>query len=214
MGLFTLEGHGIFAGVGRIIRHMFTGLISLTSEVTRTRQGRLAIAHPQDPDGEAFDWGESVAVNGCCLTLVGISEELSFDVSPETLERTTLGDLVPGDPVNVERAMRTGDRLGGHFVQGHVDCVGHVRSVEYRAGGWTFEFEMPWGEDLVVDKGSITVDGVSLTVVKPQEKTFTVAVIPATYECTNFRTLQRGDKVNLEFDVLAKHIKRLIELST
>jgi riboflavin synthase len=151
--------------------------------------------------------GASIAVNGCCLTVVAWGEDWwEADVSDETFRRTSLGALSPGDPVNLERPVRLEDRLGGHLVQGHVDAVGHVvaRVPDLRV-------QMP--EDLlryVVEKGSITVDGVSLTVVDVLDDGFTVAVIPHTAEVTTLGVRAPGDPVNLEVDVMAKYAERLL----
>jgi riboflavin synthase len=152
--------------------------------------------------------GDSTAVNGCCLTVVALGDDWwEADVSEETLRRTSLGSLAAGDPVNLERPVRLADRLGGHLVQGHVDAVGEV--VEPVPD---LRIRMP-AELLryVVEKGSITVDGVSLTVVDPLEDGFTVAVIPHTSEVTTLGTRAPGDPVNLEVDVIAKYTERLLQ---
>ena len=156
--------------------------------------------------------GESIAVNGCCLTVVASDPFLEFDLSEETFSRTTLGAFKPGSKVNLERAMRLGDRLGGHIVQGHVDGVGAVVSVREEAGSWVMRFSVPTGsERYLIDKGSVCLDGVSLTVVSPVGNEFEVAVIPHTWAYTNLSSLRIGDAVNVEFDVLAKHVERLMQ---
>lgn len=151
--------------------------------------------------------GDSTAVDGCCLTVVALGDGwFEADVSDETLRRTTLGARTAGDPVNLERPLRAGDRLGGHIVQGHVDAVGEVV-----APVPDLRVRMP--EDLrryVIEKGSITVDGVSLTVVEPTEDGFTVAVIPHTAELTTLGARRPGDLVNLEVDLIAKYTERLL----
>ncbi len=188
---------------------MFTGLVQAV--VAFAFDGRLVIL--DDPGlPEPWAMGESVAVNGCCLTLVDWTDGLLFELSDETFARTTFGSLEAGARVNLERALRVGDRLGGHFVQGHVDGVGRVVGVTPDEGGRTLWLEVPaGGEHLLIDKGSIAVDGVSLTVVAPRARVFEVALIPHTLESTNLSDRNVGDAVNLEYDVLAKHVARLLQ---
>lgn len=190
---------------------MFTGIVQAAGELKSLVEGRMVLAVPdcwQDP----WRIGDSVAVNGCCLTVVGLEDGLHFDLSPETLERTSLGDVNPGGLVNLERAMGLGDRFGGHFVQGHVDATGKVVSIQDHGDSWTYRFWAPPAYDrYLIDKGSIAVDGVSLTVCKPVDGEFDVWIIPHTRAVTNFLTMKPGDRVNLEFDVLAKHIEKLLE---
>jgi len=156
--------------------------------------------------------GDSVAVNGCCLTATEADASLlTFHAVPETLARTTLGDLRDGDLVNVEPALRAGDPLGGHYVQGHVDAVGHVQSVEAEGEGLRVFVEAP--ADVLrycVPKGSVTVDGVSLTVAEVAPDAFAVALVPHTIEATTLSALRPGQRVNLEADVLAKYLERLL----
>lgn len=157
---------------------------------------------------------QSLSHNGVCLTVVAL-EDGAYTVTAieETLLRSNLGDLREGDQVNLERAMVYGGRLDGHIVQGHVDDTAICTSVEVRDGSWYYEFNyQPTPEHLLVDKGSICVNGVSLTVVKPEDDRFTVAIIPYTYDNTNFQDLRVGSKVNLEFDVLGKYLARYAEL--
>jgi riboflavin synthase len=184
---------------------MFTGIVEELGEV-RSRDGqRLRLGADAVLDGAVI--GDSTAVNGCCLTVVALGDGwFEADVSDETYSRTSLGDLEPGSPVNLERPVRLADRLGGHLVQGHVDAVGTVVDVAP-----DLRVRMP--PDLlryVVEKGSITVDGVSLTVVDPLEDGFTVAVIPHTAEVTTLGRRAPGDRVNLEVDVIAKYTERLL----
>jgi riboflavin synthase len=184
---------------------MFTGIVEELGEV-RSRDGaRLRLRARTVLEGAAI--GDSTAVNGCCLTVVALGDDwFEADVSEETYLRTSLGDLVAGDPVNLERPVRLADRLGGHLVQGHVDAVGVV--VEPVP-----DLRVRMGADLlryVVEKGSITVDGVSLTVVEPLDDGFTVAVIPHTAEVTTLGHRRPGDAVNLEVDVIAKYTERLL----
>jgi len=196
---------------------MFTGLVEALGRVERvTEEGsgrRLSIAWPGLPEPLAL--GESVAVNGCCLTVVAAEGE-RFDVQagPETLLRTNLGGKVAGDRVNLERSLRVGDRLGGHFVQGHVDATAALR--ERRADGeWeflTFALDPEW-TPLMVPKGSVAVDGVSLTLVDVGPDGFSVMLIPHTLAVTTLGGLALGDRVNIEADMLAKHVRKLLRFS-
>jgi riboflavin synthase len=163
--------------------------------------------------------GDSIAVNGCCLTVVDLGpDSWSADAQIETLDRTTLGALVPGDPVNLERPMRLGDRLGGHLVLGHVDGVGEVVKVEPQADGSTRVTVRAPGEltRYLVEKGSVTVDGVSLTITTvsdtERDAEFGVALIPHTLAVTTLGVRNAGDRVNLEADMIAKHVERLLVL--
>ena len=193
---------------------MFTGIIRERGRVAGVERGdesvRLSLEAPQTAAQVAI--GDSVAVNGVCLTAVGVDDgRLAFDAVPETLRRSSLGRLEPGDEVNVEPALRAGDPLGGHYVQGHVDGVGHVRS------------RAPQGEDVVVwfdaapellrylvEKGSVTVEGVALTVTAVDDTGFSVALVPHTLSETTLSALAPGHPVNLEVDVLAKYVERLL----
>lgn len=157
--------------------------------------------------------GDSVAVNGCCLTVVSIDgEQFAFEAGEETLSRTNLGQLAAGTShVNLERSVRVGDRLGGHYVTGHIDCTGSLDR-RHDDGEWsTFWFHVPptWTRHMV-PKGSITVDGVSLTLVEMEEDRFSVALIPHTLEVTTLGKLQPGDPVNIETDMLAKYVEKLL----
>jgi len=156
--------------------------------------------------------GDSVAINGCCLTATAIDgDDIAFHAVPETIARTTLGNLEPGDRVNVEPALRAGDELGGHYVQGHVDAVGRIQSVEAEGDGLRVFVEAP--DDVLrycVEKGSVTVDGVSLTVAELALDAFAVALVPHTLAATTLATAQPGQRVNLEADVLAKYVERLL----
>lgn len=183
---------------------MFTGIVQARGTVRFLDSDLLCLDAP--PIEEPWQIGESVAVNGCCLTVVSFEEGLRFDLSEETLRRTALSRLVPGSAVNLERAMRPTDRLGGHFVSGHVDAVGHLVSVE----GETFTFEASGFDRYLIDKGSVAVDGISLTVVSPCEGQFSVAVIPHTLAVTTLGALKPGEPVNLEFDVLAKYVEKCL----
>jgi riboflavin synthase len=158
--------------------------------------------------------GDSVSLNGCCLTVVeAVNGTLAFDAVPETLSRSSLDGLEAGAELNVEPAIRAGDPLGGHYVQGHVDGVGSVRSVEPEGEGRRIWFDAPT-EVLryCVEKGSVAVDGVSLTIAALDEAGFAVALIPHTLAATTLGTLETGARVNLEADVLAKYVERLVEV--
>ena len=194
---------------------MFTGLVECLGRVDRVDDEgsgrRLTIAWPgvEAP----LTIGESVAVNGCCLTVVAAEgETFELQAGPETLLRTNLGETRPGDVVNLERSLRVGDRLGGHFVQGHVDTTAALR--ERRAEGeWeflAFGLDREWTE-LMVEKGSIAVDGVSLTLVDVGPDGFSVMLIPHTLVVTTLGRLRPGDRVNIEADMLAKHVRKLLE---
>lgn len=152
-------------------------------------------------------------MNGCCLTVTLADDAIHFDLSDETLRRTTLGRFEPGRLVNLERALRVGDRLGGHFVQGHIDTIGLILSVETRLDTKVFRVRADRPEFLV-DKGSVTVDGVSLTVVQPLQSEFEVWIVPETLRRTTLGSLEAGSPVNIEFDVLAKHIAHLHKLAS
>ena len=154
---------------------------------------------------------QSVAHNGVCLTVVAIEND-TFTVTAikETILKTNLGDWNVGDLINLERAMKLGDRLDGHIVQGHVDQIGVCRSIEEANGSWYYTFEYDKNlSNITIEKGSITVNGVSLTVVNSKESEFSVAIIPYTYENTNFKNFKVGTKINLEFDVVGKYVARL-----
>ncbi len=197
---------------------MFTGIVRERGRVAALDGGdagvRLRIVAPETAATVAL--GDSVAIGGVCLTVVAVvDDELSFDAVPETLGRTALGRLKAGDDVNVEPALRAGDPLGGHVVQGHVDGVGSVRSIEPEGEGRRIWIDA--APDIVrycVEKGSITVDGVSLTVAGLDGAGFAVALIPHTLTVTTLGALAAGDPVNLEVDVLAKYVERLMPPST
>jgi riboflavin synthase alpha subunit len=156
--------------------------------------------------------GDSVALDGVCLTAVTVTDgRMSFDAVPETLQRTTLARLAAGDHVNVEPALRAGDPLGGHYVQGHVDALGTIRAVVAEGEGARVWIEAPAAVlAYCVEKGSVTVDGVSLTVAALDDDGFAVALVPHTLEATTLGALEPGDAVNLEADVLAKYVERLV----
>jgi riboflavin synthase len=194
---------------------MFTGIVRELGRVAAMDGAnagvRLRIAAPQTAaSGVAL--GDSVAIGGVCLTVVAIDgSDLSFDAVPETMTRTALGRLAAGDDVNVEPALRAGEPLGGHVMQGHVDGTGTVRSVEREGDGRRIWIDA--ADDMLrycVEKGSVAVDGVSLTVAELDDAGFAVALIPHTLAVTTLGALASGDTVNLEVDVLAKYVERLL----
>jgi riboflavin synthase len=189
---------------------MFTGIVEELGVVLGRAGAKLTIGAEGVLESAAI--GDSTAVNGCCLTIVALGETegrrwWQADVSDETYDRTNLSDLEPGDRVNLERPVRLDDRLGGHLVQGHVDDVGTIVVPAPDLRVRTSEGVLRY----VVEKGSITVDGVSLTVVRPLGDGFTVAVIPHTAEVTTLGRKGAGDRVNLEVDVIAKYAERLLD---
>lgn len=192
---------------------MFTGIIETLGEVKQL-----------DTDGEnlhitirsllaqELKIDQSIAHNGVCLTVISLDED-SYTVTAieETLQKTNLNDLKIGGKVNLERAMILGSRLDGHIVQGHVDQTGSCTNIEQKEGSWIFSFEYDTNQNNVtIEKGSITIDGVSLTVVDSGESSFSVAIIPYTFENTRFNTYKIGTVVNLEFDVIGKYVAKLI----
>jgi len=193
---------------------MFTGLVEalgrIESVVEEEAGRRLTVLWPEL--AEPFVMGESIAVNGCCLTVVAIDgNRFETQAGPETLVRTNLGALNPGDAVNLERSLRVGDRLGGHFVQGHVDATA-VLSERRIEGEWeflAFQVDPKW-TPLMVEKGSIAVDGISLTLVEVSDGGFSVMLIPHTLAMTTLGNRRVGDTVNVETDMLAKHVKKLV----
>ena len=193
---------------------MFTGIVRELGRVAAAEGGaegvRLVLDAPLTAAGSEV--GDSVSVNGCCLTAEAVeSGAITIHAVPETLARTTLGTLRAGDAVNLELAVRAGEPLGGHYVQGHVDAVGRVQSVEAEGEGLRVFVEAQ--DDVLrycVEKGSITVDGVSLTVAELADDAFAVALVPHTLEATTLSTLAPRQEVNLEVDVLAKYVERLV----
>jgi len=192
---------------------MFTGLIEELGTVKRLSVGtvaRLVVASSKVIGDVAV--GDSVAVNGVCLTVTSIgSGELSFDAVPETLSRSTLKDLHPGDRVNLEASLRAGKMIGGHFVQGHVDGVGVVESVRTLADSAVIGFKAP--EEVlryIVEKASVAMDGISLTVASVDESGFTVALIPHTLKVTTLGLRRPGDKVNIETDIIGKYVEKFL----
>ena len=192
---------------------MFTGIIEELGEVVELRKDRdnLDITVKSGLSSE-LKVDQSLAHNGVCLTVVALGEGThTITAIRETLEKSNLGRLGIGSKLNLERATQIGSRLDGHIVQGHVDQVGTCARVEELDGSWMFSFEYdPGYENITIEKGSITVNGVSLTVVNSKEHSFSVAIIPYTYENTNFNQIKVGTTVNLEFDVIGKYVARLM----
>ena len=200
---------------------MFTGLVERCVPVRSLEPKGQGARLVLEPVGGEFQVrrGDSVAVSGCCLTvaeLAGLRSGLAFDLSAETLARTWLGDAGPGTQVNLERALQLGDRLGGHLVQGHVDGLARIRAVRDSGdGGKVIVVDVPATlERFLVDKGSITLDGVSLTVVRPRKARLEVALIPLTLGSTSLGSAQAGQRVHVEADVLGKWVERLLQATS
>lgn len=187
---------------------MFTGIIEAIGRVENIRaEGTNVHLTISCPFTQELQIDQSVAHNGVCLTVVNVNApEYTVTAINETLKRTNLSTLQKGSLVNLERCTRLGDRLDGHIVQGHVDQVAKVVSVEEQDGSWIYRFSYEPGKHITVPKGSITINGVSLTVVDSDEGRFSVAIIPYTHEHTNFHQLSVGDRVNLEFDIIGKYV--------
>ena len=196
---------------------MFTGIIETLGKVTNlvSEQDNLHITVSSNITNE-LKIDQSVAHNGVCLTVVDINEnEYTVTAIKETLNKTNIGALKIDSIVNLERAMKLGDRLDGHIVQGHVDETGICTNIEKQNGStvFTFRYNATINNNITIEKGSITVNGVSLTVVNSKDDSFSVAIIPYTLENTSFKTLTVDDKVNLEFDVIGKYVSRLTKRS-
>ncbi|MFT7234714.1 MAG: riboflavin synthase [Methylophagaceae bacterium] len=194
---------------------MFTGIIAALGKIDaiEAKEGdvRLAVSM-QELDLSDVILGDSISINGICLTVIAINIDiLGFDVSRETLNRTSLGVLRKGSEVNLEKALAVGDRLGGHFVSGHVDGLGECIQCEVSARSIKFRFSVPVGlERYIAEKGSICIDGTSLTVNNAKDNWFEVNVIPHTLQETIIKTYQVGTKVNLEVDLIARYLERLL----
>lgn len=195
---------------------MFTGIIETIGSVTQleTEQENVHITVKSDLTNE-LKIDQSVAHNGVCLTVVELMEDTYVVTAiKETLEKSNIGDLKVGDEVNLERAMKLGDRLDGHIVQGHVDETGICKNIKDEEGSTVFTFEYHSKKNnITIEKGSITVNGVSLTVVNSKKNEFSVAIIPYTLAHTTFKNIEIGTKVNLEFDVIGKYVARLTEFT-
>jgi riboflavin synthase len=194
---------------------MFTGIIESTGKIKSiAKEGSNVHLYVQSTLSNELKIDQSIAHNGMCLTVVEVGADWhKVTAIEETLQRSNLGDLKTGDLVNLERAMAAGSRLDGHIVQGHVDQTATCIKVKEADGSWIFTFSLPENRShLLVDKGSICINGVSLTVVSPTKDQFSVAIIPYTWEHTTFKTLKEGDTVNLEYDILGKYIARYMEV--
>jgi riboflavin synthase len=191
---------------------MFTGIIETIGEiVTLEKEGENLHIKVKSCLAQDLKIDQSIAHNGVCLTVVEIEEGIHIVTAiKETLDKTNMGELQVGQGINLERAMKLGDRLDGHIVQGHVDQKGVCKAIEEMDGSWVFSFSYDDSYDnLIIEKGSITINGVSLTVVNSKKGEFSVAIIPYTYEQTNFSQFKIGAAVNLEFDVIGKYLKKL-----
>lgn len=192
---------------------MFTGIIETLGQINQlTTEGENLHIEIATPLAQELKIDQSVAHNGVCLTVVEIKDDAYVVTAiKETLDKSNLKSLTQGSLVNLERAMKLGDRLDGHIVQGHVDTVAKCTKIADANGSWVFTFEYENTEFSTVEKGSITVNGVSLTVVESKKNSFSVAIIPYTYENTNFKEIEVETEVNLEFDIIGKYVKNLMQ---
>jgi len=194
---------------------MFTGLVEATGTVTNVEQmgeqSRLSILIPFLTE---LELGDSVAINGCCLTVAALDDStVHFDVLAQTLKVTSLGDLTLGDKVNLERALRAGDRLGGHFMQGHVDDTGELIDLSEHGQDHRLEIKIPPSiHNYCIDKGSLAIDGISLTIAELTESSAIFWIIPHTFAETHLHSCSLGKKVNLEADILAKYTEKLLSV--
>ncbi len=196
---------------------MFTGIIETLGVIKNkiSDQGNIHLT-VQSSITSQLKIDQSVAHNGICLTVVAIDgDTYTVTAIDETIQKTTLGNWQINDIINIERAMKLGDRLDGHIVQGHVDQIGVCKQVIQKDGSWVFTFSYDKNKsNITIEKGSITINGTSLTVVNSKINEFSVAIIPYTYEHTNFKTFKKGTVVNLEFDVIGKYVARLHQLNS
>ena len=195
---------------------MFTGLIEEVGKITKLEKlgdaVELIIECKTILDDVGVD--DSICVNGVCLTVESFKKN-SFKATAveETMRKTNLGDLSIGSPVNLERAMRASDRFGGHYVQGHTDTITKVSKIEKEEKNWLFSFDIPNGTNkYLVERGSITINGVSLTIASIQNNEFKVAIIPHTFENTIFKDFKKGTKVNIEFDIIGKYVENMLKI--
>lgn len=190
---------------------MFTGIVESLGEVKQIEKEQENVHFTLSCDfTNELKIDQSLAHNGCCLTVVAINDtDYTVTAIKETLDKTNLGNWQIGDRVNLERCMQMNGRLDGHIVQGHVDTKGTCTDIENQEGSWKFTFEYS-SNDVTVEKGSITINGTSLTVIDSKPNQFSVCIIPYTYEFTNFHQLKVGDVVNLEFDIIGKYVARLV----
>ena len=193
---------------------MFTGIIETLGRVTKLeKEGENLHIHIQSAISPLLKIDQSVSHNGVCLTVIAIEGDTHVVTAiQETLQKSALSELQAGDEVNLERAMKIGDRLDGHLVQGHVDTTARCTAIEEQDGSWLFSFQYEALPGLLtVEKGSITIDGVSLTVVNSGLSSFDVAIIPYTYQHTRFHAYEIGHQVNLEFDIIGKYVAKFLE---
>ena len=193
---------------------MFTGIIEELGSVKKVEKNKgnihLTIEAKFTPE---LRIDQSVAHNGVCLTVISIIDnQYSVIAINETLKKTNLGNIMPGDKINLERCMKLGDRLDGHIVQGHIDLTATCNKIETLDGSWIFKFKYSKksSTETTVEKGSITINGTSLTVVDSKESEFSVCIIPYTFENTSFKYLKEGDQVNIEFDIIGKYVARMM----
>ncbi len=196
---------------------MFTGIIEHLGTVKQVSQkaNSAVIVIDIGPLIDGVIPGDSIAINGACLTVTQINgTAVHFDVSRETLSKTTIGSLSISDNVNIERSLKIGDKLGGHFVTGHVDCVGAINKIENEPGQCTVWFSVSKEiANMMIKKGSVAIDGISLTIVDLKEKLFSIALIPFTLDATTLGFKKTGQKVNIETDMLGKWVKRILTTS-
>ncbi len=194
---------------------MFTGIIETIAVISKIekKQGNLNITLKSSLT-TTFKIDQSISHNGICLTVVFIkNNEYVVTAIDETIQKSSIGSWRAGDLINLERAMKIGDRLDGHMIQGHVDQIGKCSKIIQKNGSWVFTIQYAKSNNVTVEKGSIAINGISLTVVNSNESDFSVAIIPYTYEHTNFKNLNTGDSVNLEFDILGKYIAKMLSKS-
>ena len=192
---------------------MFTGIIENLSEIKEivTQGDNLSISFSSNLTNE-LKIDQSIAHNGICLTVVEIDNDIyNVTAIKETIIKSSIKEWKKGDLINIERALKLGDRLDGHMVQGHVDQTAVCKNISEENGSWYFDFEYSSSENLTIEKGSITINGVSLTVVNSGQNTFSVAIIPYTYNHTNFKNIKLGELVNIEFDMIGKYISKIIK---
>lgn len=190
---------------------MFTGIIENLAKIISINKSKsnLDITLSSSLTSE-FKIDQSISHNGICLTIVNIDgNNYTVTAIEETINKTTINSWKKGDSVNLERAMKLGDRLDGHMIQGHVDQIGTCVDFTMKDGSWEYVIQYEKSENITVEKGSIAVNGVSLTVIDSKTNSFKVAIIPYTYEHTNFKTLRKGDLINLEFDILGKYLYKM-----
>ena len=197
---------------------MFTGIIEELGKVKSISRGTKIkkIEIESKKVLEDLKAGDSININGACQTVVNVkSSSLIVETVEETLKRTNLGELKPGEKVNLERPLRFSDRLGGHILTGHVDCKGRIKSIARKGGSWRFEFSLPENYlTYIVEKGSIGVEGISLTVVDVFKNSFSVSIIPLTYAQTNLSQRKEGESVNIEVDLLGKFVKKFLDMKS